>query len=129
MISTLCELGPWEGLSDPAYADRTREAGERLVGLARRVDPDLGRGALVREVATPRTYGRFTGRPRGAVGGTRQSVSNANQNAVPHDVGVPGLWLVGGRNIAEAVLRRSGGPFGARRPAPRSPIFAAAARR
>ena len=47
------------------------------------------------EVATPRTYERFTRRPRGAVGGVRQTLANTNQHAIPHDVGVPGYWLVG----------------------------------
>ncbi len=46
-------------------------------------------------MATPRTYERFTGRPRGAVGGVRQTLGNSNQHAVPHDVGVPGFWLAG----------------------------------
>jgi C-3',4' desaturase CrtD len=95
MISTHCDLGEWEGLSPAEHAARKAGAGERLVGLARRVYPELGRGALVWEVATPRTYERFTGRPRGAVGGVRLSLTNANQRAVPHDVGVPGFWLAG----------------------------------
>jgi len=95
MISTHCDLGEWEGLSPAEHAARKAGAGEQLVGLARRVYPELGRAALVWEVATPRTYERFTGRPRGAVGGVRLSLGNANQRAVPHDVGVPGFWLAG----------------------------------
>lgn len=95
MISTHCELGPWECLAPEVYQVRKREAGERLIALARRVYPDLGRDAVVCEVATPRTYARFTGRPRGAVGGVRQTLANANQHAIPHDLGVPGYWLVG----------------------------------
>ncbi len=95
MISTHCELEPWEGLSPDAYGDRKREIGERLITLARRVYPELGRDAVVCEVATPRTYERFTRRPRGAVGGVRQTLANTNQRAIPHHVGVPGYWLVG----------------------------------
>lgn len=95
MISTHCELGPWEGLTPEAYRGRKREVGDRLIALARRVYPELGRNAAVYEVATPRTYERFTKRPRGAVGGVRQTLANSNQKAVPHDVGVPGYWLVG----------------------------------
>ncbi len=143
MISTHCELESWEGLDDVTYEARKREAGERLVGLARRVYPELGRRALVREVATPRTYARFTGRPRGAVGGARQTLRNANQNAVPRDVGVPGLWLVGdgtwpglgtvacclgARIVAESVLRRAGGPLKVPRPASRPALGTIAAR-
>ena len=32
---------------------------------------------------------------RGAVGGVRQTRTNSNQRAIPHDLGVPGYWLVG----------------------------------
>jgi phytoene dehydrogenase-like protein len=95
MISTHCELADWEGLDPKAYQARKAEIGTRLIGLARRVYPNLGARALVYEVATPRTYERFTRRPRGAVGGTRLGLGNSNQNAVPYDIGVPGFWLVG----------------------------------
>jgi phytoene dehydrogenase-like protein len=50
---------------------------------------------VVYETATPRTYERFTRRPRGAVGGVRLTLANSNQHAVPHDIGVPGFWLAG----------------------------------
>lgn len=123
MISTHCELRPWEGLSPETYGARKREAGENLLALARRVYPALGREAVVCEVATPRSYERFTRRPRGAVGGARLSLRNANQNAIPHDLGIPGYWLVGdstwpglgtvacclgSRLVAEAVLKGPG---------------------
>jgi phytoene dehydrogenase-like protein len=95
MISTHCDLGPWDGLSPDDYQTQKQAAGDWLVSLARRVYPRLGTGALVYEVATPKTYERFTSRPRGAVGGFRQSLANANQRAIPHEIGPPGFWLVG----------------------------------
>lgn len=95
MISTHCELDPWEGLSPAAYQIQKQDAGDRLVALARRVYPTLGQQAKVYEVGTPRTYERYTGRPRGAVGGVRQSLLNANQQAVPHRTVLPGFWLAG----------------------------------
>ena len=95
MISTHCELEPWEDLAPDVYGERKREIGDRLITLARRIYPELGRDAVVCEIATPRTYERFTRRPRGAVGGVRQTLANTNQHAIPHDVGVPGYWLVG----------------------------------
>jgi C-3',4' desaturase CrtD len=125
MISTHCDLSPWEGLSPSAYQARKQTAGERLIALARRAYPDLGKSPVVLEIATPRTYERFTRRPRGAVGGARQTLSNANQHAIPHDLGVPGFWLVGDRTwpglgtvacclgsrlVAEGVLARSRRP-------------------
>ena len=75
MISTHCELDPWEDLPPDGYQARKRAAGEALVALARRVYPYLGENALVYEVATPRTYLRYVRRPRGAVGGVRQTLA------------------------------------------------------
>src|SRR5262249_59595899 len=45
MISTHCDLEPWEGLDEAGYRRRKEAAGERLIGLARRVYPELGRRA------------------------------------------------------------------------------------
>jgi phytoene dehydrogenase-like protein len=95
MISTHCAVEDWEGLSESEYEDRKRSASERLMRLAHKVYPSLGARALVLEAGTPRTYERFTHRPRGAVGGVRLTLGNSNQLAVPHDVGVPGFWLAG----------------------------------
>jgi phytoene dehydrogenase-like protein len=95
MLSTHTEIDAWEQLDDSEHAARRKEIGEHLVALARRAYPRLAERPVVYEVGTPRAYERFAGRPRGAVGGVRQTVRNANQNAVPHDLGVPGFWLVG----------------------------------
>lgn len=95
MLSTHCDLADWEGLTADEYADRKAAAGEHLIRLAQRVYPGLGSKALFKEVGTPRTYARFARRPRGAVGGVRQNRGNANQNAAPHSLGMPGFWLAG----------------------------------
>jgi C-3',4' desaturase CrtD len=95
MISTHCSLEEWESLSPVEYNARKYAMGERLVGYARRIYPHLGENPLIYEVGTPRTYQRYTSRPRGAVGGVRQTLWNANQFAIPHDIGSRGFWLVG----------------------------------
>ena len=95
MISTHCELEPWEGLPAKQYEMQKQAVGDCLVHFARRVYPRLGEHPIVFEIGTPRTYETYTGRPRGAVGGVRQTLANANQNAVPHDIGPAGFWLVG----------------------------------
>jgi C-3',4' desaturase CrtD len=95
MISTHCDLAPWENLPPDLYQAQKREVGNSLIALARRVYPTLGEDAVVCEVATPYTYQRYVHRPRGAVGGVRQTLLNSNQQAIPYDLGVPGLWLVG----------------------------------
>ncbi len=95
MISTHCELEEWEGLSEAEYVARKQRLTELLLNYSRRVYPRLGECAVVCELATPRTFERFTSRPRGAVGVFRQRLSNTNQRAVPHASGLPGFWLVG----------------------------------
>jgi phytoene dehydrogenase-like protein len=95
MISTHTELAGWEGLPDAAYQAQKRLIGEHLVAGARRAYPRLGIRPTVRMVGTPRSYERFTFRPRGAVGGPRQTPRNSNQHATPHHLGVKGFWLVG----------------------------------
>jgi phytoene dehydrogenase-like protein len=95
MISTHTDLEQWERLPDAAYGAYKQSYGDCLVQYARRVYPNLGTHPLVYEIGTPRTYARFTGRPRGAVGGVRQTLANANQNAVPHDISLKGFWLGG----------------------------------
>ena len=133
MISTHCELTTWEGLTNETYEVRKKEAGGRLLTLARRVYPRLGSAPIVHEIATPRTYERFTGRPRGAVGGVRMTLNNSNQHAMPHDVGLPGFWLcgdttwpglgtvacvLGSRIVANAVLGNASASIDGRRSAP-----------
>jgi phytoene dehydrogenase-like protein len=95
MISTHTDLASWTGLDEAAYQQRKKEIGERLISYARRAYPNLGERAVIAQTGTPRSYEHFGFRPAGAVGGPRQSLRNTNQHAVPHDLGGPGLWLVG----------------------------------
>jgi phytoene dehydrogenase-like protein len=95
MISTHCPLEDWEGLPPDLYHAHKQTVGEQLVSLARRVYPTLGHNAIVYEIGTPRTYERFTHRPRGGVGGVHLTIANSNQHALPHDIGVAGFWLAG----------------------------------
>ncbi|MFD9120968.1 phytoene desaturase family protein [Streptomyces bottropensis] len=95
MISTHTDLAGWRDLDRAEYEQRKKEAGERLLSCARRVYPRLGERAVIAWTGTPRSYERFAFRPRGAVGGVRQRLANTNQHAIPHDLGGPGLWLVG----------------------------------
>jgi C-3',4' desaturase CrtD len=93
MISTHTRLSTWDDSDE--YAQRKKEIGERLIEYARRVYPNLGQRAVVADVGTPKAFERFGFRPGGAVGGVHQNLRNSNQFAIPHDLGRPGLWLVG----------------------------------
>jgi C-3',4' desaturase CrtD len=94
-ISTHTDLADWARLDANEYSQRKKEIGEVLINQARRAYSNLGDRAVVVQIGTPRSYERFGFRPDGAVGGPRQHLRNANQHAVPHDLGGPGLWLVG----------------------------------
>ncbi|THE65036.1 FAD-dependent oxidoreductase [Salinadaptatus halalkaliphilus] len=95
MLSTHCDVEPWQDLASEAYERRKSAIGQRLVSQARTVYPELATDPVVSEVGTPVTYEAFTNRPRGAVGGYRQTLSNTNQHAVPQDIGVDGFYLAG----------------------------------
>lgn len=95
MVSTHSELASWNQTDPSDYESRKRAAADHLIQLARRAYPNLADRPVVLEVATPRTYERFTRRPQGAVGGFKQNLRNTNQHAVPHDIGPRGFWQVG----------------------------------
>ncbi len=95
ILSTHCEIDPWQGLDDDTYERRKQPVGERLLAGARTVYPDLATNPAVYEVGTPVSYEAFTNRPRGAIGGYRQTLANTNQRAVPQDIGVDGFYLAG----------------------------------
>ncbi|KAA9399967.1 FAD-dependent oxidoreductase [Haloarcula sp. CBA1130] len=95
MLSTHCAVEPWQNLEKAAYEDRKATAREQLLAGGRTVYPDLGTDPVVSEVATPVTYEQFTNRPRGAVGGYKQTPANANQGAIPQGIGVEGFYLAG----------------------------------
>jgi phytoene dehydrogenase-like protein len=94
-LSTHCDLGPWEGLDEVEYQREKARTRDKLMSIARRVYPNLGRDDARVWVGTPRTYERFTSRHRGAVGGLRSRLANTNQHAVPFDIGVRGYWQTG----------------------------------
>lgn len=123
MISTHTELTGWAGLGPAEYDERKKAITETLIGQARRAYPLLGERAVFAQTGTPRSYERFAFRPAGAVAGVRQDRGNTNLHAVPHDLGGPGLWLVGdstwpglgtvacvlgSRIVAEGMLRERG---------------------
>jgi C-3',4' desaturase CrtD len=95
ILSTHCGLDPWQNLDEATYERKRTAIGEKLVARARTVYPDLATDPVVYEVGTPITYESFTNRPRGAIGGYRQTMDNTNQRAVPQDIGVDGFYLAG----------------------------------
>jgi C-3',4' desaturase CrtD len=95
ILSTHCNIEPWQGLDEATHERKKEAIGERLLSVARTVYPGLATDPVVCEIGTPVTYETFTNRPRGAIGGYRQTVENTNQNAVPQDIGIDGFYLAG----------------------------------
>ena len=95
ILSTHCDVESWQNLDEAAYERKKEAIGEQLLSAARTVYPDLATDPVVYEIGTPVTYEAFTNRPRGAVGGYRQTLENTNQNAVPQDIGIDGFYLAG----------------------------------
>jgi len=95
-VSTHTRVDGWWNLPDrPAYAEHKAAVGARLMRAAERAVPDLQQRLVFSEVATPRSYARWTGRHEGRVGGVPQTRSQANLLALSHRTGVPGLFLCG----------------------------------
>ncbi|MDP8921413.1 MAG: FAD-dependent oxidoreductase, partial [Chloroflexota bacterium] len=95
-VSTHTRVEPWWApRSDDEYAARKARFGERLLAAAEAAVPDVRRRILFSEVATPRSFRRWTGRPDGRVGGVPQTRAHANFAARSHRVGVPGLYICG----------------------------------
>jgi C-3',4' desaturase CrtD len=95
-VSTHTRVEPWWQLKDrPAYLERKQELSERLVRAAEHAVPDLRARLRFSELATPRSYWRWTGRHEGRVGGVAQTRGTANLRAISHRAGPPGLFLCG----------------------------------
>jgi C-3',4' desaturase CrtD len=94
MISTHCELEPWQCTGDD-YTALKQKATDHLLRLARRVYPTLRTSGGFMQLGTPQTYARFTRRWLGAVGGFKQTKQNSNQRSLPSNLGVPGFHMAG----------------------------------
>ncbi|WP_017300977.1 C-3',4' desaturase CrtD [Nodosilinea nodulosa] len=93
VASSFTDLSPWWQIEDyealkQAYTE----------GAIRRLSSyfDLQREHIVHvEAATPRTFARFTGRDRGAVGGLGMRIGTFGPFGFANRTPVGGLWLVG----------------------------------
>lgn len=95
-VSTHTRVDQWWQLPDrPTYQRRKAEVGERLLAAVERILPDVRRRLTFSEVATPRSFLRWTGRHEGRVGGVPQSLRHANLRAQSHRTGLPGLFQCG----------------------------------
>ena len=95
-VSTHTRVEPWWAAGSPDdYAALKSRFAERLLAAAEVAVPDVRRRILFSEVATPRSFARWTGRGDGRVGGVPQTRAHANFAARSHRVGLPGLYICG----------------------------------
>jgi C-3',4' desaturase CrtD len=93
VASSFTELAPWWQTDDYAALKRAYTDGA-IRQLASYFDlrPEH---LIYGEAATPRTFARYTGRDRGAVGGLGMRVSSFGPFGFANRTPVAGLWLVG----------------------------------
>ncbi len=95
IASVFTPARPWLELGKEAYAKAKAQAMARIQdGLERNLglDPAAWRHA---ELATPRGFARWTGRPFGFVGGLGQHPSRFGPFGLASRTPLPGLWLCG----------------------------------
>lgn len=95
IASVFTPARPWFGLPEPAYQERKRQA---MVGIQAGLRALLGLESadwLHAELATPRGFAGWTGRPFGFVGGLGQHPSRFGPFGLASRTPLAGLWLCG----------------------------------
>jgi C-3',4' desaturase CrtD len=95
IASVFTPARPWFGLEEPAYQRRKQQA---MAGIEAGLQQLLGLSPADyrhRELATPRGFAGWTGRPFGFVGGLGQHPSRFGPFGLASRTPLPGLWLCG----------------------------------
>jgi phytoene dehydrogenase-like protein len=95
IASVFTPARPWFGLAEPAYQQRKQQA---MAGIQAGLRELLGLEPadwLHAELATPRGFAGWTGRPFGFVGGLGQHPSRFGPFGLASRTPLPGLWLCG----------------------------------
>ncbi|MCT0225399.1 C-3',4' desaturase CrtD [Synechococcus sp. CS-1328] len=95
IASVFTPAHPWFGLDETEYQARKAQAG---TAMAAGLEQLLGIGStdwLHRELATPRGFAGWTGRPWGYVGGLGQHPSRFGPFGLASRTPLPGFWLGG----------------------------------
>ena len=95
LIMVLDAYANWKNLHPDAYARKKQEAAEKLIRRAEDYLPGLSRNIECMEVATPRTFERYTLSPEGAIYGFAQTVEQSGIRRLPQETPVSGLFLAG----------------------------------
>jgi C-3',4' desaturase CrtD len=94
-LSTHTSPEHWHALDKATHAAKKAEFADRFAEALDRALPGASEALAHVEMATPRSFTRYTRRARGAVGGAPVSRRNSNFFAVPSDILGRDLWIVG----------------------------------
>jgi C-3',4' desaturase CrtD len=95
IASVFTPTADWCRLAEPAYQRRKQEALQSIRSELERALQIQGDGWLHAELATPRGFAGWTGRPRGMVGGLGQHPSRFGPFGLAGRTPFQGLWLCG----------------------------------
>ncbi|MDP6192814.1 MAG: C-3',4' desaturase CrtD [Prochlorococcus sp.] len=85
----------WMNLEEPAYQQRKQKALREIRQTLERWLDFTAQDWLHQELATPRSFATWTGRPQGIVGGLGQSPANFGPFGLASRTPMRGLWLCG----------------------------------
>ncbi len=93
MITTVDDIGEWDGLDEEAYRQKKAAVARMLVDRLETVMPGIGDEIEYVEVGTAKTVQRFTGNPGGVATGYAQLPSQSGLHRLEHRSPVPGLYF------------------------------------
>ncbi len=86
---------PWAALSPSDYTAAKSRVAEQLLEMIDHRFPGIRRHVVVQDVATPRTFERYTGNPHGAIMGFRCSLGLHRQLIAAHKLPVRNVHVAG----------------------------------
>ncbi len=95
IVSAFSDVKLWSSLTEVGYRTLKKKTLEQLLEFIHSflgIPPEKW---LHKELATPRSFAKWTGRPRGIVGGLGQNPNNFGPFGLPSRTPMNGLWLCG----------------------------------
>ncbi|WP_320673865.1 C-3',4' desaturase CrtD [Prochlorococcus sp. MIT 1341] len=95
IASSFTDVSAWSNLTDEIYRQRKQIVLARILGAMEDRLQISSANWEHQELATPRSFAKWTGRPEGIVGGLGQTPSKFGPFGLASRTPIPGLWLCG----------------------------------
>ena len=95
VVTSIAYAEPWMRLKPSEYHEARSKLAAKMIKLAEKAAPDLGKHIEVVEVATPLTNMRYTGNPGGSIIGFDQNFQGTGNDHMPLRGPVEGLYFAG----------------------------------